>query len=194
MLKHQPHFPGPLRIPVLPGALAGRKTSFLRAPASGTYCRCSSSLGVPQNLQTIDGLTPNHSLLRDRLTQRAAKWEQPWNKNVCPALVYMDTYRDAGAFSNHGICRIWASCFLFSPVVRVSYCSTTSHEGRGRISWLMCVKAIRGWHEAVTQSHPSPLISSCQTLSAYFWHRFYTRAHVAFSGPHPLQISTPDCT
>lgn len=32
-----------------------------------------------------------------------------------------------------------------------------------RISWLMCVKAIRGWHEVLTKSHTSILISSCQT-------------------------------
>lgn len=167
------------------------KVSFLRAPAGGTCCRCNSISGMPQNLWIID--TANQSLLRARLTQRAARWEQPWKKNVCPAPLCTDTYRDPGAFSNHGICDHWASCFCFCPVVRVSSCSSTSREGQGRISWLMCVKGIRGWREVVTQSHGSTLISSCQTSSAYFWYRFYTRAHVTHSGPHPQQISAPDC-
>lgn len=32
-----------------------------------------------------------------------------------------------------------------------------------RISWLMCVKTIRGWHEVLTKPHTSTLISSRQT-------------------------------
>lgn len=175
------------------GALAGRKCLIPESTSCRNLLQVQLQLVGPS--EPVDNRCSNSKplLAQSQDDPKGCERRTSLRKTVCPAPVYMDTYRDAGAFSNHGICRLWASCFLFSPVMRVSYCSTTSHEGRGRISWLMCVKAIRGWHEAVTQSHTSTLISSCQTLSAYFWYRFCTCAHVTHSGPHPLQISAHDC-
>lgn len=68
VVKHQPHFPGPLSIPVLPGALAVRKSlipesTSCKNPLQVQLQLCMS-LGVPQNLWIIDAPTPNHSLLK----------------------------------------------------------------------------------------------------------------------------------
>lgn len=119
--KHPPHLPGPLRT-LCCWSCGIRKILIPESSSCRNHCRGSSSLGVPQSRWIIDALSPNHSLLRARLTQRAAlKKNEPW-KTVCPAPVYMDTYRGAGAFSNHGICRLWAPCFACSPALRVRHC------------------------------------------------------------------------
>lgn len=151
-------------------------------------------LGGPS--EPVDYWCPNSKplLAWARLTQRAARWEQPWKKKKFLQLQCTQTPpRTLVPFQTMGFAVTELLAFASPQAVRGSYCCTTSREGQGRISWLMCAKAIRGWHEAVTQSHTSTLISSCQTLSAYFWYRFYTWAHVTHSGPHPQEISAPDC-
>lgn len=190
--KHPPHFPGPLRIPVLLELWQEGKASFLRAAAAGTHCRGSSSLGVPQNLWIIDALSPNHSLIRARLTQRAAlKNNEPW-KTVFAQ--FQCTWTPTGVLVPFQTMEFAGSELLVFLSPQLWEWGIADHIPRGTgISWLMCVKVIRGWHGAVTQSHTSTLISSCQNLSAYFWYRFYTWAYVTHSGPHPLQISAPDC-
>lgn len=188
--KHPPHLPGPLRT-LCCWSCGIRKILIPGSSSCRNHCRGSSSLGVPQSLWIIDALSPNHSLLRARLTQRAARWEQPWKTKFSQLQC---TWTPTGVLVPFQTMESAGSELLALPSPQLWEWGIADHIPRGTgMSWLTWVKVIRGWHGAVTQLHTSTLISSCQNLSAYFWYRFYTWAYVTHSGPHPLQISAPDC-